>query len=184
MIITYLCFVPFFLYLDPQLLTPANKTIYLAGRIITILTFLGIFFHSFRVQKWWHPFIFYIGLLFHAIFGQYFLPCYYLAYMEIIIPIALFIPLRSQKEFYSVTLSAYVVMVYSIFKSNLSYSTDPVLTSRFYADITSAVTIMTVLAMLGYHFVTRVRKEKDRSEERRVGKECLRLCRSRWSPYQ
>ena len=26
-------------------------------------------------------------------------------------------------------------------------------------------------------------KEGLRSEERRVGKECLRLCRSRWSPY-
>ena len=26
-------------------------------------------------------------------------------------------------------------------------------------------------------------KEPYRSEERRVGKECLRLCRSRWSPY-
>ena len=26
-------------------------------------------------------------------------------------------------------------------------------------------------------------KVKQRSEERRVGKECLRLCRSRWSPY-
>ena len=25
--------------------------------------------------------------------------------------------------------------------------------------------------------------KKHRSEERRVGKECLRLCRSRWSPY-
>ena len=25
--------------------------------------------------------------------------------------------------------------------------------------------------------------ENARSEERRVGKECLRLCRSRWSPY-
>ena len=25
--------------------------------------------------------------------------------------------------------------------------------------------------------------EAERSEERRVGKECLRLCRSRWSPY-
>ena len=25
--------------------------------------------------------------------------------------------------------------------------------------------------------------EITRSEERRVGKECLRLCRSRWSPY-
>ena len=26
-------------------------------------------------------------------------------------------------------------------------------------------------------------QEEERSEERRVGKECLRLCRSRWSPY-
>ena len=26
-------------------------------------------------------------------------------------------------------------------------------------------------------------KDRNRSEERRVGKECLRLCRSRWSPY-
>ena len=26
-------------------------------------------------------------------------------------------------------------------------------------------------------------KDKIRSEERRVGKECSRLCRSRWSPY-
>ena len=27
------------------------------------------------------------------------------------------------------------------------------------------------------------KKDATRSEERRVGKECLRLCRSRWSPY-
>ena len=26
-------------------------------------------------------------------------------------------------------------------------------------------------------------EKMERSEERRVGKECLRLCRSRWSPY-
>ena len=29
----------------------------------------------------------------------------------------------------------------------------------------------------------RVKEGGERSEERRVGKECLRLCRSRWSPY-
>ena len=28
-----------------------------------------------------------------------------------------------------------------------------------------------------------VHKDKDRSEERRVGKECVSTCRSRWSPY-
>ena len=32
-------------------------------------------------------------------------------------------------------------------------------------------------------FVDSKNEEKTRSEERRVGKECLRLCRSRWSPY-
>ena len=32
-------------------------------------------------------------------------------------------------------------------------------------------------------YYTRLLSLQGRSEERRVGKECLRLCRSRWSPY-
>ena len=32
-------------------------------------------------------------------------------------------------------------------------------------------------------FTLKRRFKEARSEERRVGKECLRLCRSRWSPY-
>ena len=32
-------------------------------------------------------------------------------------------------------------------------------------------------------FIMGIEKLIKRSEERRVGKECLRLCRSRWSPY-
>ena len=31
--------------------------------------------------------------------------------------------------------------------------------------------------------VSRPKKKFKRSEERRVGKECVSLCRSRWSPY-
>ena len=31
--------------------------------------------------------------------------------------------------------------------------------------------------------IARLTTNDVRSEERRVGKECLRLCRSRWSPY-
>src|SRR3546814_10436740 len=36
-----------------------------------------------------------------------------------------------------------------------------------------------------YHFATLIHSSKffDRSEERRVGKECVSTCRSRWSPY-
>src|SRR3546814_7438385 len=31
--------------------------------------------------------------------------------------------------------------------------------------------------------IAHMRQEIDRSEERRVGKECVSTCRSRWSPY-
>ena len=34
-----------------------------------------------------------------------------------------------------------------------------------------------------YETVSHIGTNDKRSEERRVGKECLRLCRSRWSPY-
>ena len=37
--------------------------------------------------------------------------------------------------------------------------------------------------VVGIDATTAKVKQIDRSEERRVGKECLRLCRSRWSPY-
>ena len=34
------------------------------------------------------------------------------------------------------------------------------------------------------HLIQQIAEQTERrSEERRVGKECLRLCRSRWSPY-
>ena len=44
------------------------------------------------------------------------------------------------------------------------------------------------MARLGADFYLKLVKDLEddgynRSEERRVGKECLRLCRSRWSPY-
>ena len=37
-----------------------------------------------------------------------------------------------------------------------------------------------ILGKTSYPDITSV---PERSEERRVGKECVRLCRSRWSPY-
>src|SRR3546814_20781237 len=42
----------------------------------------------------------------------------------------------------------------------------------------TAERVPAVLAFLPY------RKRDGRSEERRAGEECVRLCRSRWSPYQ
>src|SRR3546814_19504276 len=52
-------------------------------------------------------------------------------------------------------------------------SSDLVLTGR----VDFSTTILSVLAILAIFLA------QSRSEERRVGKECVSTCRSRWSPY-
>ena len=37
--------------------------------------------------------------------------------------------------------------------------------------------------MISYMDDNEIEGRSDRSEERRVGKECFLMCRSRWSPY-
>src|SRR3546814_7062727 len=56
------------------------------------------------------------------------------------------------------------------------------------SDLSS--TILTLLVLPALYRVVRGRGERtaeetpgERSEERRVGKECVSTCRSRWSPY-
>ena len=44
-------------------------------------------------------------------------------------------------------------------------------------------TLMTHLLLWGNAYAQIIRNGKGRSEERRVGKECVSTCRSRWSPY-
>ena len=64
----------------------------------------------------------------------------------------------------------------------------------FIVGLSAVVTVLPFLYVLAGSFATeRELTERAffiiptefslRSEERRVGKECLRLCRSRWSPY-
>src|SRR3546814_12080045 len=50
------------------------------------------------------------------------------------------------------------------------------------ADCATGTTVARNVAMIGITWF-RLRTLSDRSEERRVGKECGRPCRSRWSPY-
>src|SRR3546814_57379 len=44
-------------------------------------------------------------------------------------------------------------------------------------------TVEAILAGGKEHLVEALEEMEDRSEERRVGKECVSTCRSRWSPY-
>ena len=57
----------------------------------------------------------------------------------------------------------------------------PVIQSRGYAMVSAAIhdSVNATMGFPDYSFI----KGVARSEERRVGKECLAVCRSRWSPY-
>ena len=51
------------------------------------------------------------------------------------------------------------------------------------STITQLTTQLSNAQLLITNKDTELLQLRSRSEERRVGKECLRLCRSRWSPY-
>src|SRR3546814_16865413 len=63
------------------------------------------------------------------------------------------------------------------------------LNAEYYAQRASAgllITEATPVSEMGHGYPATPgihTKEQARSEERRVGKECVRTCRSRWSPY-
>ena len=47
----------------------------------------------------------------------------------------------------------------------------------------SGTVIIDLTHMLSGPYCTMILADLGRSEERRVGKECASMCRSRWSPY-
>src|SRR3546814_15667704 len=51
-------------------------------------------------------------------------------------------------------------------------------------DMVAQLMLSTLPDALEHLKETRTFFERGRSEERRVGKECVSTCRSRWSPYQ
>src|SRR3546814_17008476 len=50
-------------------------------------------------------------------------------------------------------------------------------------QLASPFIAVTLIFNLGLGLLSRLMPQMQRSEERRVGKECVSKCRSRWSPY-
>ena len=60
----------------------------------------------------------------------------------------------------------------------------PPAAAAFIGALTAGILASVLKSKIGYPRISlTVPSIVIRSEERRVGKECLRLCRSRWSPY-
>src|SRR3546814_16676443 len=66
----------------------------------------------------------------------------------------------------------------NIFVKDLGIVLDSARQAKFPLPLSSAAHQMFLMAAAAGHGA-----EDDRSEERRVGKECVSTCRSRWAPY-
>ena len=62
--------------------------------------------------------------------------------------------------------------------NNESKKKESILRNNAVQTIIASLLCIVIGLLIGYLVLLIIR-----SEERRVGKECLRLCRSRWSPY-
>src|SRR3546814_15308352 len=67
----------------------------------------------------------------------------------------------------------------------LIWTAEPNLETRHRTGLAVMIFLLfaTVLAYMSYRNIWATAKRDVRSEERRVGKECVSTCRSRWSPY-
>ena len=73
-------------------------------------------------------------------------------------------------------------LVYGIGRS-FNQSDDIAGIERIVCDITDTAKLIKTIKEINKNHDISLLINNARSEERRVGKECLRLCRSRWSPY-
>ena len=125
------------------------------------------------------------GLILHFVF-QYMLPSETVSLLTVGFLVASFA--ASVSSLLAITVDRYL----SLYNALTYYSRRTLLGVHLLLAATWTVSLgLGLLPVLGWNClaeraacsVVRPLTRSHRSEERRVGKECLRLCRSRWSPY-
>src|SRR3546814_6381008 len=101
-----------------------------------------------------------------------------------IVPISSLIQIRGFVENFCMYLILVQVGCCFFFKQKTAYE---MRISDWSSDVCSSDLVHEFLVGVARHARVRVRRRHQqltaRSEERRVGKECVSTCRSRWSPY-
>lgn len=138
-----------------------NKDIYIYGRYFfgianSILLLLVLL--KFKLKPLM-PIYLCLNLI-YSIHGQWFVPCYYLAYLETLLIVSLFLPIN-KKVYYIITIPSLFLLVYTILNSPASYATDPILIQKFKYDCLAAIFIFSICSFFGHHYITLKRKEKD-----------------------
>jgi hypothetical protein len=152
------------IFVDLPLISKNLHFYYIAGRVLTaLLCGLIILQVSRRKYSSWHVPLFVLAIASYSIHGQLYLPCYYLAYMETIIPLGLFFN-APKKIFYPVLLVSMAGVILSVIGTpdSVIYGiTDPKMISKFKFDAIAGVVITSLVSWMGYSLITTVKRQKE-----------------------
>ena len=149
------------IFTDTEFIKPNLHKYYIIGRIIWgILNILLLSFVLLKKdsKKLVVPYL--LTMMGYSFHGQWFVPCYYLGFVEILLIVGLFFPIN--KDTYRIiAISSGILMCFIIYQSPASYTTVPNLDLKFRYDAIMAVFIITVGSLLGHTYITLKRQEKD-----------------------
>lgn len=134
---------------------------YVYGRILFgVLNFIILILHFKKVTLEKLVIAYLVTMMVYSIHGQIFVPCYYLGYIEVLLFVGLFFPI-DKKIYRTIAVTSALIMIGVLIEGPSSYSTDPLLVSKFKYDSIMAVLIMTICSVVGHAYITLTRKEKD-----------------------
>lgn len=151
------------IYVDkPFILSDQDFEVYKIGRIIWGSVNVGLvllsIFNLVSLKKLVPAYL--LNMMMYSIHGQFFVPCYYLGYLEIIMFVSLFFPLK-KKLLYPTIIFSGLILSYIVSISPASYAETQVLKDKFIYDSIAAICIISFFSILAHNKITMVRKEKD-----------------------
>lgn len=140
-----------------------NHNLYIYGRLLwgslNVLWFVLLISNKITLKNVLIPYM--ITMMLYSFHGQWFVPCYYLAFVEILCLVGLFFPVN-KKQFRIVATISTILMCWVVLNSPATYnSVDPLIDAKFRYDALIAVLLISFGALLGHTYVTMKRQEKD-----------------------
>lgn len=139
-----------------------KSIIYFLGRGSVILFIMLLLLFSYKKDKITTVDLIYFGLigLLYFFHGQFFMPGYFLGYMEMIIPLALFFPIPKY-IFRTFLICSFLVISVSVFLTDVSYASIPNLIFKLKIDQFIGVFVVSLISHFGHAHITLVKEKNE-----------------------
>ncbi len=150
------------IWTDVAFIPKSNQNSYIYGRIlwgcINIIILFNLMVCKKNVKQLIIPYL--VTMMMYSMHGQWFVPCYYLGFVEILFIVGLFFPIN-KNIFKYIAICSGVLMCIIIKYSPATYASELLLDQKFRYDAIMAVFIITTGSLVGHKYITLKRQEKD-----------------------